>query len=294
MIPRTEHRAVGDLRPHHAAGRLLGDPALRGLFAGANVRAPVLALPDGTIVGGVAAYLHSRESRAKRIRVTRRDELVNEDPAVIAGMALKDLLGGTRDPIALGAAWLEFRNHCTAASRPRKGYPKHKYQRTHGVSPAERLAGVIRETFGYTDDQLRRFAALTKLPPELQTAYQAHEVSLRQLVDLAARPPSVAAVLRELRDGVPPAEVLSRHLPGRRDSPAPRTALRRLHRAGDKAGADLAGRVLELTYLTDAERDGVIRLHSLEGQLLALPSQEQVLREVSAALGRRDKQDRVE
>ena len=284
----TDWRLVRDLRTHPVAAKLLEAADKARLFPAEPPNEVIEVLPDGTVVAGHRAFLRARRAGRKRIRVVVRDDLRDEDPALVAGIVTKDVLAGATDHVALGTAWGRFHFFCLDAERPRKGYLVTKYERRFGIGPAERLELIVRDTFGLGDDQLRRMEAVLPLPDELHDALRAGRVALKALVVLAGRPRSVvAAVAADVRAGVAPAEALARHLPSRDKRPEPRTVVRRLLRAGDEAWADLQDRTDKLGYLSNEERARVLRLKGLLDTLLELATQDEVIADMLSAMARR-------
>jgi len=285
MAP-TEWRPVRALRLHPVAAQLLEVAGNARRFP-AEVPARVIEiLPDGTVVAGVRAFLRARQGGRERVRVVVRAEWADEDAALVAGEVVKDVLAGSADPIAVGTAWAAFRKFCAGAGRPRKGYAKTKYVRRFRISPVDRLKQIVRDTFGLSDDQLRRMEVILPLPAELHDALRAETVTLKALVALTSHPGAVAAVVTDVKAGMPPAEALARHLPPREDRPEAHTALRRLLRADDQAVADLADRVAEIGYLTDADRARVQRGRELRDALLRLATEGEVHEHIARVLGR--------
>lgn len=238
------------------------------------------------MVAGHRAFLWARRAGRKRVPVVVRGDLRDEDPAFVAGVVVKDVLAGTTDPIAMGTAWAAFRKHLSKVPRPRKGYKHDRYVKRHGMSAADRLNRVIRDTFGLSDDQLRRLEAVLPLPSELHEALRAGAVPLKSLVALAALPAADdSGVVGEIRSGKPPAEAVSACLPTDKNRPAVPTALRRLLQADDQAVADLGDRVNKVGYLTDADRTRVERGRDLHVALLGLPTEGEVHGHITRILG---------
>lgn len=284
MLPSFERRRAGSLRVHDLAAQLLGrDLAPR--FPSRADSEQVEVLPDGTVVTGARTVLRAKRSDQLDVRV--RHDLADEDGALVAGLVVKDVLAGCTDPIALGTAWGRFRGFVERLSRPRKGYKHDCYVRKHGMSAAERLALIVLDAFGYGYDQLCRMQKAKDLPVELHDALRTKAVSVKTLAALAALPwAKIAEVRSRIRSGTPAAEAVAMCLCARQNRPAPRTALRRLLRAGDRAATDLGDRVNELGYLTDADRARVERCRALYDALLRLATEKKVQEHVCRALSR--------
>lgn len=244
------------------------------------------------IVGGVAVtnvgvLIAAQDSGRKSVIVVELTDLASEDPAVIAGKAVKDALGGCTDPLILGMAWASFNAFCKSADRPRKGYKKYRYVRQFGISPSARLSDVVRDTFGVSEDQLRRYARLQELPVELHRAFTDKEIRLQPLLELVEQPFEVVeGVVRSMKKGIPAAEAIAKHMSRESPPPAPRTALRRMLRAGSRATSVLTDRSDVLMYLTDEERHGLTTIQTLVDELLQLPTKGQALAEVFEAVSR--------
>jgi hypothetical protein len=275
MAP-TEWRPVRALRLHPVAAELL-DVADKARRFPAEAHARVIEImPDGTVVAGAREYLRARRAGRERVRVRVRDEWADEDAAFVAGEVLKDVLAGSNDPIAVGTASAAFRRFCAKAKRPRKGYPKTQYARRFRMGPAERLERIVADVFHLGDDQLRKLERVAALPVELHAALRAGAVTLRSLGELAGQPEALAAVAAEVRDGRSPAKAIAEHLVTRDERPEPRTALRRLLRAGAQAENDLGDRVAKIGFLRDDERAGLARTRELIDSLLGLATEAEV------------------
>ena len=285
MTSHPERRPVRALRLHPIATQLLDSADLARLFPNRTEAESIEVLPDGTVLTGNRTVLRAKRSEQKDVDVW--DDLADEDPAFVAGAVVKDVLAGTTDPIAVGTASAAFRRCCAAAKRPRKGYPRTEYERRFGMGPAERLEQITRDTFGLSDDQLRRMEAVLLLPSELHEALRAEAVPLKSLVALAALPPTeVTAVVTEIRSGTPAAAAVAGRLSRYESRPAARTALRRLLQANDQAVADLGDRVSEVGYLTDVDRSRIESGRDLHNALLRLPTEGEVRGHIARVMGR--------
>lgn len=278
-----QHRRTNPLRLHPTVARLLGRPDAADLFPSEGQGGLVEVTPAGVVVGGFAASAIAAADRGGEPVVVRED-LADEDPAVIAGVAIRNLLGGSKDPVALGAAWEAFARFCKAANRPRAGYRRRKYERAFGASPVARRAAVVRDTFGgYSEDQLARFAAVAGLPGVMRDAFRAGVVPVRVLARLATRPRNVIdAVAAAVQGGATPAEAVAWHQSHGEPVPAARTCLRRLLRALAEGSGGLTGRFPELMYLGDDERAGIEGGRRLLDELLTLPAKGEALAAVLA------------
>lgn len=275
MAP-TEWRPVRALRLHPVAEELLGVPDTVQRFPAQVPPRSVEVLPDGTIVAGLRDYLRVQQASRDRVRVIVKYEWADEDSAFVAGEVVKDVLAGCDDPVAVGTASAAFRRFCAGAKRPRKGYPKTKYERRFGIGPAERLERIVRDVFGLGDDQLRKLERVAALPAELRRVLHTGAVTLRTLGELAGQPGVVAAVVAEVKGGREPAEAIAANLLPRDEHAEPGTALRRLLRAGAQAAFDLGGRVAAVGYLRDDDRVGLARTRELIDSLLGLATEAEV------------------
>lgn len=275
--------AVNTLRLHPVAALLLASAQAALLFSGRTECVEIL--PDGTVVAGTHAYVRSSQTKVIRIRVHMRQDLADEDPAVVAGVVVKDFLAGSKDPIAIGTAWAAFRQYCATAKRPHKGYGKTKYERRFGISPVERREQIVRDVFDLGDDQLRRLEKILPLPTELHDALRAGTVNLKALVAIAVQPKSViAAAVTDVKAGTAPAEAVAQCLPAPRVLPRSQTVLARFLRAGEQAQADFAGRVDEIGYLRRNQRLVLEQIGALVDALRNLPTEDEVLRRINRVL----------
>jgi len=282
MTQPPTKRELATLRLHPVAARLLDGPDSDALFRLEADTKPLEILIGGTVLTGIAVFLAAVKSKRKRAVVRVREDLVDEDPAFVAGIVVKELLGGSKDPLVLGTVWGAFTSYLKTVTRPRKGFKHDLYVRRHGMSAVERLQAIIVDTFGFSDDQLARFARLVSLPAELQGAYRREAVTLRSLDMLSKQPLSVIDdVVAAIKQGTPAEEAVTAALPQSDTRPTALTAVRRLIRAGKAAEVDFAGRHAECGFLPADERVGVIKTKEFAESLLALPTEAEVLTDIA-------------
>lgn len=279
METQSEVRAARSLKLHPAVAKLFDHPVAAAHTSRLRPVRPVEVLPDGTVVGGVAAVLKPRK---QKLNVIVRLDLLEEDVAVVAAAALKDALAATEDRLLLGIAWEAFMSYCKSKRRPRSRSQCYRYVRKHGILPTERLRHLTLDTFGYGSDQLRRWSRILTLPSPLVEVAGNEEVALRPLAELAMRPRSaIDAAAEAIQAGAAPdvavADALAIHS---KALPYPRTVLRRWLCASRRAEADLNGRLADLVYLHDDERAGLAAIEMITRKLMELPSKGEVLSHV--------------
>ena len=284
MTRTTQQRDPKSLRQHRLAERLLARPDAGRLYPAPTEARAIEVLPTNVVVSGVWAYLAAVTAGLSQINVVVREDLGDEDAAAIASVVVTALLNGTRDVIAIGAAWAAFHEFCTTA-RPRSREDRTEYEKRFGTSSVKRLRDITVATFGCSDDQLRRYSKLVYLPIELQAAFRRGAVTLRALVELADQPlPTINAVAADVRSGMSPPDAIGTHMRPKEKRPAPRTALRQFLKAGGQAGSQLSDRAKELSYLTDEERDGLQATKTVIEKLLTIPSQDDVLSHIGCLI----------